>query len=99
MGYVCSRLRSLFFKNDWVCHGWCNFQPGYTCRTTLIFGTPKDDCLLINNLAPNNFQFQPQKRLSKWRQHISKMVKHFFCQKAQNRIKFEPYDTIQILIK
>ena len=47
------RLRSLFDKIDWVCHVWCNFWSGYTCRTTVFFGTLKDG-LEMNNLGLNN---------------------------------------------
>ena len=36
------RLRSVFAKTDQVCHVWCNFEPGYTRRTTVIFGTLKE---------------------------------------------------------
>ena len=36
-------LRSIFVKTDWVRHIWCNFKSGYTCRTTAIFETLKDD--------------------------------------------------------
>ena len=32
--FLILRLRSFFVKTDWVCHVWCNFQPGYTCHTT-----------------------------------------------------------------
>ena len=39
------RLRSLFVKTDWFLHVWCNFEPGYTCRITVIFETLKDDSL------------------------------------------------------
>ena len=30
-------------------------EPGYTCWTTLIFGTLKDSSLQINSWAPNNY--------------------------------------------
>ena len=36
------------FKTYWVCHVWCNFEPGYKCRTTASFGTLKDGNLQIN---------------------------------------------------
>ena len=39
------RLWSLFVKTYWVCYDWCNFWPSYTWRTTVIFGTLKDDSL------------------------------------------------------
>ena len=38
----------------WVCHLYCNFESGYTRRTTVIFGTRNDGRLQINSLASNN---------------------------------------------
>ena len=102
---VLLRLRSLFVKTDWVCHVWCNFLPVYTCQTTVIFGTLKDDSLKINSLASNIF-FQSQKRVPKWRQHFVKMINHFFVEKLQilfssdHTILFKFYQhVVQILIK
>ena len=43
--YKLLRLQSLFVKIDWVCHVCHYFYPGYTCRTTVILGTLKDDSL------------------------------------------------------
>ena len=44
------------FHTGWVCHVWCNFWPGYMCRTTctIIFGSLKDSSLKINSLPFNN---------------------------------------------
>ena len=48
-----------FKATDWVLytyrvyHVWCNFYPGYMCRTTVIFGTVKDGSLQIHSLALN----------------------------------------------
>ena len=39
------RLRSVFVKTYWAYHVWCNFWLGYTCWTTVICGTLKDDSL------------------------------------------------------
>ena len=45
------RLLSWVFDTNRVCHVWCNFEPGYTCWTTIIFGTLKDGGLEINDLT------------------------------------------------
>ena len=42
-----------FHKTVRVCHVYCNFKIGFTCRITVIFGTLKDGSLLINTLASN----------------------------------------------
>ena len=47
------RVRVFFHKTVRVCHVYCNFKIGFTCRITVIFGTLKDGSLLINNLASN----------------------------------------------
>ena len=47
------RVRAFFHKTGWVCHVYCNFKIGFTCRSTIIFGTLKDGSLLINTLASN----------------------------------------------
>ena len=47
------RVRAFFHKTVRVCHVHCNFKIGFTCRITVIFGTPKDGSLLINTLASN----------------------------------------------
>ena len=44
---------SVFHKTFQVCHVYCNFKIGFTCRITVIFGTLKDGSLLINTLASN----------------------------------------------
>ena len=56
--YICQvdntlRVRAFFHKTVWVCHVYCNFKIGFTCRITVIFGTLKDGSLLINSLASN----------------------------------------------
>ena len=45
------RVRAFFHKTVRVCHIYCNFKIGFTCRITVIFGTLKDWSLLINTLA------------------------------------------------
>ena len=47
------RVRAVFHKTVRVCHVYCNFKIGFTCRITIIFGTLKDGSLLINTLASN----------------------------------------------
>ena len=47
------RVRVVFHKTVRVCHVYCNFKVGFTCRITVIFGTLKDGSLLINTLASN----------------------------------------------
>ena len=49
----CLRVRAFFHKTVRVCHLYCNFKIGFTCRITVIFGTLKDGSLLINTLASN----------------------------------------------
>ena len=47
------RVRAFFHKTVPVCHVWCNFNIGFMCRITVIFGTLKDGSRLINTLASN----------------------------------------------
>ena len=47
------RVRAFFLKTVRVCHVYCNFKIGFTCRITVIFRTLKDGSLLINTLASN----------------------------------------------
>ena len=47
------RVRAFFHKTVRVCHVYCNFKLGFTCRITVIFGTLKDGSLLVNTLASN----------------------------------------------
>ena len=47
------RVQAFFHRTVRVCHVYCNFKIGFTCRITVIFGTLKDGSLLINNLASN----------------------------------------------
>ena len=50
---VTLRVRAFFHKTIRVCHVYCNFKIGFTCRITVIFGTLIDGSLLINTLASN----------------------------------------------
>ena len=47
------RVRAVFHKTVRVCHVYCEFKIGFTCWITVIFGTLKDESLLINTLASN----------------------------------------------
>ena len=56
-----SQIKHCILKaTDWmfhtgrVCQVWCNFWHGYTCQTTIIFGTLKNRSLEINSLPLNN---------------------------------------------
>ena len=51
--YLALRVRAFFHKTVRVCHVYCIFKIGFTCRITVIFGTLKDGSLLINTLASN----------------------------------------------
>ena len=57
------RVAAVFNKTVRVYHvycpgsrGYCNFEIGFTCRITVIFGTLKDGSLLINTLAQGRSQ-------------------------------------------
>ena len=58
-----NKATDLVFHTDRVCHVWCNFLPSYTCRTTIIFGTPKESSLEIDSL-PLNDCFSCMERLT-----------------------------------
>ena len=45
------RVRAVSHKTVRVCHVYCNFKLGFTCRITVIIGTLKDGSLLINTSA------------------------------------------------
>ena len=47
------RVRAFFHKTVRLCHVYCNFKIGCTCRITVIFGTLQDVSLLINTLVSN----------------------------------------------
>ena len=47
------RVRAFFHKTVRVCHVYCNFKIGFTCRITVSFETLKDGSLLINTLGSN----------------------------------------------
>ena len=47
------RVRAFFHETVRVCHVYCNFKIGFTCRITVIFGTLNGGSLLINTSASN----------------------------------------------
>ena len=84
--------KTIIFDNNRVCHVWCNFWPGYTCRTTVIFGTLKDGSLEINSLALNNC-FSYRNVFKNSAKALSKMVlKTRFLSKSS---KFRMISTIR----
>ena len=52
-GKALLRVQAVFHKTVRVCHVYCNFKIGFTCRITVFFGTLKDGSLVINTLASN----------------------------------------------
>ena len=48
------RVRTFFHQTFQVCHVYCNFFLGSSCRITINFGTLKAGNLLINIFASNN---------------------------------------------
>ena len=83
--FLCLRVRAVFHKTVRVCHVYCNFKIGFTCRITVIFGTLKDGSLLINTLA-SNICFSYINMFQNGVDALSKIVNAFFCQRAQNFI-------------
>ena len=85
------------FDSGRVCHVWCNFEPGNTCRTTRIFGTLKDGSLQINSL--------PLKNCCRYRNVLQNGVnicqkcflKTCFLSKSSTFCTFRTHDLLQIL--
>ena len=90
------RVRAFFHKTVRVCHVYCNFKIGFTCRITVIFGTLKDGSLLINTLASNIFL--ATETYSKMASTLCQKQLTPFCQKAQTFIQFGLSDNVQILL-
>ena len=70
------RVPAVFHKTVRVCHVYCNFKIGFTCRITGIFGTLKDGSLLINTLA-SNICFSYRNMLQNGVDALSKIVDAF----------------------
>ena len=79
--------------SGWVCNVSSNDLPGYTCRTTITFGTMQaDQYLSIEQM------FILQKRLPTWRQRRIKNCLPFFAKNLESFVYFlPPCDFIQIL--
>ena len=58
------RVQAFFHNAFRIYHVYRKFIIGYMCRITVIFSTLKDESLLINIYASNNF-FQQQEHLPK----------------------------------
>ena len=69
-----------FHKTVRVCHVYCNFKIGFTCRITVIFGTLKDGSLLINTLA-SNICFNYRNVFQNGVDALAKIVDAFFVKK------------------
>ena len=84
------RVRTFFPKTVRVCHVYCNFEIGFTCRITVIFGTLKDGSLLINTLA-SNICFSYRNMFQKGVDALSKIVDAFLSKSS----KFYPVRIIR----
>ena len=76
------RVRAFFHKTVRVCHVYCNFKIGFTCRITVIFGTLKDRSLLINTLA-SNISFSYRKMFQNGVDALSKIVDAFLSKSSK----------------
>ena len=77
-------MQTVFYENVRVCHVYCNFSPGYTCRSTVIFGTLNERNLLTNTVVYHQTIVLLQELLPKWRRRFVKNSWLLFCQKAKN---------------
>ena len=76
------RVRTVFHKTVRVCHVYCNFKIGFTCRIPVIFGTLKDGSLLINTLA-SNICFNYRNVFQNGVDALSKIVDAFFSKSSK----------------
>ena len=76
------RVRAFFHKTVRVCHVYCNFKIGFTCRITVIFGTLKGGSLLINTLA-SNICFGYRNRFQNGVDAFSKIVDAFLSKSSK----------------
>ena len=76
------RVRAVFHKTVRVCHVYCNFKIGFTCRFTVIFGTLKDGSLLINTLA-SNICFSDRNMFQNGVDALSKIVDAFLSKSSK----------------
>ena len=83
MKYTDLRVRALFHKTVRVCHVYCNFKIGFTCRITEIFRTLEDGSLLINTLA-SNICFSYRKMFQNGIDALSKIVDAFLSKSSKS---------------
>ena len=76
------RVRAVFHKTIRVCHVYCNFKIGFTCRITVIFGTLKDGSLLVNTLA-SNICFSYRNMFQNGVDALSKIVDAFLLKRSK----------------
>ena len=76
------RVRAFFHKTVRVCHNYCNFKIGFTCRITIIFGTLKDGSLLISTLA-SNICFSYRNKFQNGVDALSKIVDAFLSKSSK----------------
>ena len=76
------RVRAVFHKTARVCHVYCNFKLGYTCRITVMFGTLKEGSLLSNTLA-SNICFSYRNMFQNGVDALSKIVDAFLSKSSQ----------------
>ena len=76
------RVRAFFHKTVRVCHVYCNFKIGFTCRITVIFGTMKDGSLLISTLA-SNICFSYRNNFQNGVDALSKIVDAFLSKSSK----------------
>ena len=76
------RVRAFFHKTVRVCHLYCNFKVGFTCRITVNFGTLKDGSLLISTLA-SNICFSYRNKFQNGVDALSKIVDAFLSKSSK----------------
>ena len=76
------RVRAFFHETVRVCHVYCNFKIGFTCRITVIFGTLNGGSLLINTLA-SNICFSYRNMFQNGVDALSKIVDAFLSKRSK----------------
>ena len=76
------RVRAFFHKTVRVCHVYCNFKIGFTCRITVIFGTLKDGSLLLSTSVSNIF-FSYRNKFQNGVDALSKIVDAFLSKSSK----------------
>ena len=76
------RVRAFFHETVRVCHVYCNFKIGFTCRITVIFGTLNGGSLLINTLA-SNICFSYRNMFQNGVDALSKIVDAFWSKSSK----------------